>query len=165
MNVEGTKNLIDVAGAGGGSEGGSGEMSKKETRTNNTRRACRAFVFTSSPSVISDGKSDLVNADERWPYVPLEKQEEYYAQTKVGSIILHSLIEPKGREGIQPVPLKEQLGFFEISTFPTREIWVLCFYRLWRCATYCQEILFCAESQRCKELINIMVELDGDSLE
>ncbi len=63
VNVEGTKNLVEVAG-------------RKEI-------GCKAFVYTSSPSVISDGKSDLINADERWPYVPEEVQEEYYATTKV----------------------------------------------------------------------------------
>ncbi|KAI9884359.1 MAG: kinesin-like protein Klp8 [Watsoniomyces obsoletus] len=62
VNVEGTKNLVEVAG-------------RKDV-------GCKAFVYTSSPSVISDGKSDLVNADERWPYVADEVQEEYYAQTK-----------------------------------------------------------------------------------
>lgn len=62
VNVQGTKNLVELAGAQGSS--------------------CRAFVYTSSPSVVSDGKNDLVNADERWPYVQEKVQEEYYAQTK-----------------------------------------------------------------------------------
>lgn len=64
VNVTGTKNLVEVA-AG-------------------LKGRCKAFVYTSTSSVISDGKSSLVNADERWPYVPPELQEEYYAQTKVG---------------------------------------------------------------------------------
>ena len=66
VNVQGTKNLVELAGAQGSS--------------------CRAFVYTSSPSVVSDGKNDLVNADERWPYVQEKVQEEYYAQTKVGAL-------------------------------------------------------------------------------
>ena len=61
VNVVGTKNLVELAG----------------------RNGCKAFVFTSSPSVISDGQSDLINADERWGYIPPEAQTEYYAQTKV----------------------------------------------------------------------------------
>ena len=61
VNVEGTKNLVEVAGKVG----------------------VKSFVYTSSASVISDAKTDLMNADERWPYVPAEKQMEYYTQTKV----------------------------------------------------------------------------------
>ena len=61
VNVVGTKNLIELAG----------------------RHGCKAFILTSSPSVISDGQSDLINADERWAYIPPDAQSEYYAQTKV----------------------------------------------------------------------------------
>ncbi|KAI9838637.1 MAG: hypothetical protein M1819_004951 [Sarea resinae] len=61
VNVEGTKNLVQVAGAIG---------------------SVKAFVYTSSASVIHDTVNDLVNADERWPYVVGKDQLEYYSETK-----------------------------------------------------------------------------------
>jgi sterol-4alpha-carboxylate 3-dehydrogenase (decarboxylating) len=61
VNVEGTRCLLGV----------SAEVGVK------------AFVYTSSASVISDGVSDLINADERWPYVPRNLQTEVYSQSKV----------------------------------------------------------------------------------
>ncbi|KAI9819605.1 MAG: erg26, C-3 sterol dehydrogenase [Pycnora praestabilis] len=42
----------------------------------------KAFVFTSSASVVSDTVNDLINADERWPAVVGEAQVEYYSDTK-----------------------------------------------------------------------------------
>jgi sterol-4alpha-carboxylate 3-dehydrogenase (decarboxylating) len=50
--------------------------------------ACRksgvkALVYTSSASVMSDNRSDLVNADERWPVIRGADQSEYYSETKV----------------------------------------------------------------------------------
>ena len=66
VNIEGTRCLVEVAGSVHGDWGGN----------------CRAFVHTSSASVIHDSVSDLTFADERWPYVapnPLE----YYSETKV----------------------------------------------------------------------------------
>ena len=63
VNVEGTKTLVEVAAKSG----------------------AKAFVYTSSASVILDGKSNLINSDERWPYVPLKKQMDYYTQTKASS--------------------------------------------------------------------------------
>lgn len=51
-------------------------------------RACqktgvKALVFTSSASVLSDNRSDLINADERWPVIRGKDQSEYYSETKV----------------------------------------------------------------------------------
>ena len=43
----------------------------------------RALVYTSSASVMSDNRSDLINADERWPVVRGSDQSEYYSETKV----------------------------------------------------------------------------------
>lgn len=59
--MEGTKTLLEQAGEVGG---------------------VKAFVFTSSASVISDNETDLVNADERWPMLRAPIQKEYYAETK-----------------------------------------------------------------------------------
>ncbi|KAF1999434.1 hypothetical protein P154DRAFT_620875 [Amniculicola lignicola CBS 123094] len=42
----------------------------------------KAFVYTSSASVILDGKTELVNGDETWPLVTGKKQPEYYTTTK-----------------------------------------------------------------------------------
>ncbi|TID16405.1 hypothetical protein E2P81_ATG11833 [Venturia nashicola] len=55
--------------------------------TNNLLRAAqdvgvKAFVFTSSASVIMDAENDLVNADERWPVITGKAQPEYYTHTK-----------------------------------------------------------------------------------
>lgn len=61
VNVEGTKTLLEQAGEIGG---------------------VKAFVFTSSASVVSDNETDLVNADERWPMLRAPIQKEYYAETK-----------------------------------------------------------------------------------
>lgn len=66
VNIEGTKTLVEVAGGKHGDWGGK----------------CKAFVHTSSSSVISDAESDLKNADERWPYV-CPNPKEYYSETKV----------------------------------------------------------------------------------
>ncbi len=62
VNVEGTRNLVECA-AG--------------------IREVKAFVYTSSASVVHDTVSDLVNADERWPCVRGKLQKEYYSETKV----------------------------------------------------------------------------------
>lgn len=43
----------------------------------------KALVYTSSSSVVSDNKTDLINVDERWPLVRGSQQTEYYSETKV----------------------------------------------------------------------------------
>lgn len=60
VNVEGTKNLLRVS---------------QET-------GVKAFVYTSSASVIHDGKSDLVYADETYPRIMGKDQPVYYTTTK-----------------------------------------------------------------------------------
>ena len=65
VNIEGTKTLLQVPGGLCGDWGGS----------------CKAFVHTSSSSVVHDARSDLINADERWPYVR-PHPVEYYTETK-----------------------------------------------------------------------------------
>ncbi|KAF4555364.1 3-beta hydroxysteroid dehydrogenase-like protein 1 [Elsinoe fawcettii] len=60
VNVEGTKTLLKVA---------------QETNV-------KAFVYTSSSSVVSDTVSDLVNADEEYPLQMGPSQPEYYTTTK-----------------------------------------------------------------------------------
>ncbi len=61
VNVEGTRTVIDACKATG----------------------VRCLVYTSSASIISDNRSDLINADERWPVVRGKDQTEYYSETKV----------------------------------------------------------------------------------
>lgn len=61
VNVDGTKNLVKAA---------------QET-------GVKAFVYTSSASVILNPKYELVNADETWPIVAGPEQPEYYTTTKV----------------------------------------------------------------------------------
>lgn len=65
VNVEGTKNMIKVAQESG----------------------VRAFVYTSSASVISDTVSDLIHADETYPLCMGDEQPEYYTTTKVWSFV------------------------------------------------------------------------------
>lgn len=61
VNVEGTKTLIEEAANLG---------------------SVKAFIYTSSASVIHDSRSDLLNADERWPLLYSPIQKEYYSETK-----------------------------------------------------------------------------------
>ena len=61
VNVDGTRNLLEVAG----------------------RLGCvKAFVYTSSASIVHDTVNDLVNVDERWPVLRSPQQREYYSETK-----------------------------------------------------------------------------------
>ena len=66
VNIEGTRTLLEVA---GGKHGGWGGQ-------------CKVFVHTSSASVVHDGEADLINADEKYPYV-CPNRREYYSETKV----------------------------------------------------------------------------------
>jgi len=61
VNVEGTRILLETAG-----------------QTGHTV----AFIYTSSPSVVHDGASDLVMADERLPVLRGSSQPEIYNRTK-----------------------------------------------------------------------------------
>jgi sterol-4alpha-carboxylate 3-dehydrogenase (decarboxylating) len=47
-----------------------------------------SFIYTSSASVISDGKSDLEAADETYPLVLGAQQPEYYVHTKVWFMVI-----------------------------------------------------------------------------
>ncbi|KAJ9627215.1 erg26, C-3 sterol dehydrogenase [Taxawa tesnikishii (nom. ined.)] len=60
VNVDGTKNMVKVS---------------QET-------GVKALVYTSSASVISDNRSDLINADEEYPVLTGDKQPMYYTNTK-----------------------------------------------------------------------------------
>lgn len=72
VNVDGTKTLVEVAG------GEHGDWSQGQGQGK-----CKAFVYTSSSSVVHDTQSNLINADEMWPYVRGPAQLEYYSETKV----------------------------------------------------------------------------------
>lgn len=61
VNVDGTKNLITTA---------------QET-------GVKAFVFTSSSSVVVGDVWEVINADESWPVLVGKDQPEYYSTTKV----------------------------------------------------------------------------------
>lgn len=61
VNVEGTRNLLDLAASSG---------------------CVKAFVYTSSASIVHDTVSNLINADERWPVLRAPQQREYYSESK-----------------------------------------------------------------------------------
>ena len=61
VNVGGTKNLLRASGATG---------------------VTKAFIYTSSASVIHDGTSDLVDADDTTPIVTLPAQKSIYSHSK-----------------------------------------------------------------------------------
>ena len=63
VNVGGTKNLLEAAKQAG----------------------VKAFVYTSSASVIFNPKTELINADETWPFCMGKEQPEYYTTTKVSN--------------------------------------------------------------------------------
>ncbi|KIX93078.1 uncharacterized protein Z520_11135 [Fonsecaea multimorphosa CBS 102226] len=67
VNIDGTRTLLEVAGG---------------KRHGDWGGCVKAFVHVSSASVIHDGESDLINADERYPYV-CPNPKEYYSETKV----------------------------------------------------------------------------------
>ncbi|MCJ1376701.1 erg26, C-3 sterol dehydrogenase [Loxospora ochrophaea] len=61
VNVEGTRNLLECAGESG---------------------SVKAFVYTSSASVVHDSASDLVDGDETLPVLRSPQQTEIYSHTK-----------------------------------------------------------------------------------
>ena len=69
VNVEGTRTLLEVAGKMHGDWSSDG------------KKRCKAFVHTSSSSVIHDTQSNLRNADERYP-LQVPNKVEYYSETK-----------------------------------------------------------------------------------
>jgi hypothetical protein len=79
VNVEGTNSLLAAA---------------KEAEV-------KAFVYTSSASVVWNWKDDLLNVDERWPTLAGDDQPEYYTSTKVG---FHS------QPGLSPFAYRCRLG-------------------------------------------------------
>ncbi|KAL6720777.1 erg26, C-3 sterol dehydrogenase [Lecanora helva] len=76
VNVEGTRTLLEQAAEIG---------------------CVKAFVYTSSASVIHDTVSDLVNADERWPVLSAPQQREYYSETK--GIAEQSVLDANRKHG------------------------------------------------------------------
>ncbi|ERT03168.1 sterol-4alpha-carboxylate 3-dehydrogenase (decarboxylating) [Sporothrix schenckii 1099-18] len=78
VNVEGTRTVIEACQAAG----------------------VRCLVYTSSASIISDNKTDLINADERWPVIRGKDQTEYYSETKAAAeelvLAANDRASPKG---------------------------------------------------------------------
>ncbi|KAL1609048.1 erg26, C-3 sterol dehydrogenase [Nothophoma quercina] len=76
VNIEGTKNLLKASQDSG----------------------VKAFVYTSSASVIFGGDTELINADEKWPLVTGDAQPEYYTTTKAyaETYVLEANRKPEG---------------------------------------------------------------------
>lgn len=72
VNVKGTQTLLTEARAAG----------------------VKAFVYTSSASVINDTRTDLINADERWSLVRGKLQKDYYSDTKVRHPLTTTMVTP-----------------------------------------------------------------------
>ena len=93
VNVDGTRILIDVC------------------------RAARvkALVHTSSASVISDTRTDLINADERWLVVRGRMQHEYYSETKAEAeeLVLAANARPPVEGALLTTALRPSLLFGE----------------------------------------------------
>lgn len=84
VNVEGTKNLLECAVDSG---------------------TVKAFVFTSSASVIHDNVSDLINADERFPVLHFPVQKNYYSETKAlaeEAVLAYNRQRPPSASSSQP---------------------------------------------------------------
>jgi len=64
VNVNGTKNLLAAS----------------------QKTGVKAFVFTSSASVVVGDVWEVVNADESWPVLTGKDQPEYYSLTKVSQL-------------------------------------------------------------------------------
>lgn len=87
VNVEGTRAVVAACRASG----------------------AKALVYTSSASVLSDNKSDLINANEDYPVIRGPAQTEYYSETKVSKDQTkqgrkEGKQEGEGRGGIMNLP-------------------------------------------------------------
>ncbi|KAK6843275.1 sterol-4-alpha-carboxylate 3-dehydrogenase protein [Apiospora arundinis] len=60
VNIEGTRNVVTAC----------------------QQTGVKALVFTSSASIMSDNKNDLINASETYPVIRGKAQSEYYSETK-----------------------------------------------------------------------------------
>jgi sterol-4alpha-carboxylate 3-dehydrogenase (decarboxylating) len=54
----------------------------------------KAFVYTSSASVVTGMQDEYINVDERWPLVVGKDQPDYYTHTKVLSTYSNDNIRP-----------------------------------------------------------------------
>ena len=83
VNVDGTRNLLECARKIGG---------------------VKAFVYTSSASVVHDSISDLYNADERLPVLRIPQQHDLYSHTK--GLAEDLVLAANRKDGILTVALR-----------------------------------------------------------
>lgn len=99
VNIEGTRNLLACA---------------------NEVGCVKVFVYTSSASVIHDGVSDLVMADENYPILKPPQQTEYYSYTK--GVAEQLVLEANRKDGtlltaaVRPVSM---FGEGDVQQLPT----------------------------------------------
>ncbi|KAH8722736.1 hydroxysteroid dehydrogenase [Phaeosphaeriaceae sp. PMI808] len=92
VNVNGTKNVIDCV---------------------QSFECTKAFVYTSSSSVIHNNRSDLIMATEDAPLVFIPEQTEFYSHTKA---IAESLVLAANRNGIRTAAIRPAGLFGEGDT-------------------------------------------------
>ncbi|KAJ5625374.1 hypothetical protein N7510_001683 [Penicillium lagena] len=106
VNVDGTRTLLEVAGGERGDWGGK----------------CKAFVYTSSSSVVHDTESNLVNVDESWPLMRGKLQKEYYSETKADAEELVLKYNRKSPSGMVTAAIRPAGIFGEKDTTLTHKM-------------------------------------------
>ncbi|MCJ1346005.1 erg26, C-3 sterol dehydrogenase [Peltigera leucophlebia] len=98
VNVEGTRNLLECARQIG---------------------SVKAFVYTSSASVVHDSVSDLYNADERLPVLRMPQQKDLYSHTK--GVAEDLVLAANRQHGILTVSLRPAgiFGKGDVQTIPS----------------------------------------------
>ncbi|KAM7205415.1 hypothetical protein V8F20_003184 [Naviculisporaceae sp. PSN 640] len=69
----------------------------------------KAFIYTSSSSVVHDNKSDLIDADESWPVLEYPRQKKLYTLYKAE--MEKEILAANGKEGVLTVSIRPSSNF------------------------------------------------------